>query len=97
MAQVFSVVYSRFNFNMKKFFISGIVVMLLLFAMSFSAQAQNKSKAQRTSGAAAAYGNSVPFKSHVRKNKQKKRQALKSAKRKKLRDSREPYRRGIPI
>jgi hypothetical protein len=84
---------------MKRFLTIGIIASILIIGFNASSFAQTKGrgKAQRTSGAAAAYGNSVPFKSHVKKNKKSKRQALKSAKRKKLRDSREPYRRGIPI
>jgi hypothetical protein len=84
---------------MKRLLTLGILTILLMIGLTNStfAQTKGRGKAQRTSGAAAAYGNSVPFKSHVKKNKKTKRQALKSAKRKKLRDSREPYRRGIPI
>jgi hypothetical protein len=54
-------------------------------------------RAQRTSGARAAYGNSVPFKSHVKKNKRSKKKARKAAEKKKLRNKEKPYRRGMPI
>jgi hypothetical protein len=99
LAYEFSLIYSRLILSMKRFLNIIIIAGLLVTGIVTSTHAQNKGKgkAQRTSGAAAAYGNSVPFKSHVKKNKQNKRKAMKSAKKKKLRDSREPYRRGIPI
>jgi Ni/Co efflux regulator RcnB len=83
---------------MKRLLHLFIITTFLIAASAASAKAQNRQgKAQRTSGAQAAYGNSVMFKSHVKKNKKAKRRGLKAVERKKLRDSREPYRRGIPI
>jgi hypothetical protein len=83
---------------MKRFFSILIITVFLITGNALSAHAQRgQGKANRTSGAQAAYGNSVTFKSHQKKNKKAKRNAFKSAKRKKLRDNRDPYRRGMPI
>jgi Ni/Co efflux regulator RcnB len=78
-----------------KRFIYIIIAGVLVAGFTSSAQAQTK--ATRTSSARAAYGNAVPFRSHAKKNKKSKKKAIRSAEKKKLRNDRKPYRRGMPI
>jgi type IV pilus biogenesis protein CpaD/CtpE len=65
------------------------VIFILATALAGCAQ----SGAAQTSSARAAYGTPAPFKAHVKKNKKTKKKALKSARRRKVATSKEPYRR----
>ena len=68
-----------------------LLISVLLMGLHFETYAQ--SRASRTAGARAAYGNPAPFKANVKKNKKNKKRAVKDARRRKVRNSKEPYRR----
>jgi hypothetical protein len=83
----------------QQFLMKHVLFIIILASFLITGSAVNvlaQKKAHHTGSARAAYGNTVPFKSHVKKNRKAKKKARKPAKRKKLRNNREGYRR-IPM
>jgi hypothetical protein len=75
-----------------------IVIIIALFVLGSVVNVHAQRKPQRTSSARAAYGTATPqFKSNAKRNKKAKKNAGKSGKRKKLKNDKEAYRRGMPI
>lgn len=67
-------------------------ILITLFVLAMSTACFGPSKAERTNGGRAAYGNPTTFSSHAKKNRKAKKNALKEARKKKRLQSKEPYR-----
>jgi hypothetical protein len=73
----------------------SLLLSMIIAGSALTACAQGKSA--RTSSARAAYGQSVPFSSHAKKNEKARKKAKRSAKNKKMKNDKSTYRRGLPI